>query len=278
MSFKYSPLIIILLINLCSKIYHQKKKTKMRLQTGQTVMMAAINLFMAVFFFLGRKTVKRIQVANDEEFNNQTEYLIPPVLSLAQTSVSNETPQKVNGQIQNIKYPSLDTYFPYYQSFVIAKHYHLLEDDSLKNIIVNSLQNLVRQRKIKVFAFVIMPNHFDVIWSMERENENEKVNAAFMNKIGNLFLENLSLHNPAVLSHFEVDAEKHLYNFWEKKHQSTPLYSPFDWQETIDKIHETPTSKKWLLADLPKNYPYSSAKFYEHGIDDFGIISHWPGC
>jgi putative transposase len=31
------------------------------------------------------------------------------------------------------------------------------------------------------------------------------------------------------------------------------------------------------LCKLPEEYYYSSAKFYEYGIDDFGILTHYNG-
>ena len=31
----------------------------------------------------------------------------------------------------------------------------------------------------------------------------------------------------------------------------------------------------WNLCQLPEDYPYSSAKFYTFGIDEFNIMTHW---
>ncbi|MCW3106594.1 MAG: Transposase like [Segetibacter sp.] len=31
----------------------------------------------------------------------------------------------------------------------------------------------------------------------------------------------------------------------------------------------------WKLCQYPEEYKYSSAKFYEKGIDDFGFVSHY---
>ena len=42
----------------------------------------------------------------------------------------------------------------------------------------------------------------------------------------------------------------------------------------MDYIHNNPVQGKWLLADCPADYYYSSAKFYEEGVDDFGFVTH----
>lgn len=33
--------------------------------------------------------------------------------------------------------------------------------------------------------------------------------------------------------------------------------------------------RPWRLEQLPEDYKYSSAKFYETGIDEFGLLTHY---
>jgi hypothetical protein len=42
-------------------------------------------------------------------------------------------------------------------------------------------------------------------------------------------------------------------------------------------IHDNPLQQKWQLADLPENYKYSSARFYETGEDEFRLLTHYGG-
>jgi len=35
-----------------------------------------------------------------------------------------------------------------------------------------------------------------------------------------------------------------------------------------------PLAEHWQLADNPVDYFYSSAKYYETGMDDFGFLNH----
>jgi hypothetical protein len=41
----------------------------------------------------------------------------------------------------------------------------------------------------------------------------------------------------------------------------------------MEYIHYNPVAAG--LCNLPKEYNYSSAKFYETGVDEFNIITHW---
>jgi putative transposase len=42
----------------------------------------------------------------------------------------------------------------------------------------------------------------------------------------------------------------------------------------LEYIHFNPVSGKWNLAKGYLDYHYSSARFYETGVDDFGFLSN----
>ncbi len=56
----------------------------------------------------------------------------------------------------------------------------ILEEDRLKDIIVESLSFLSKSKRVNVFAFVIMSNHFHLIWQMLADNERENVHRDFL--------------------------------------------------------------------------------------------------
>src|SRR5688572_24365952 len=52
---------------------------------------------------------------------------------------------------------------------------HVLHDDRFKDIIVDSLSFLSNCKRVDIFAFVIMSNHFHLIWQMLGDNRREDV-------------------------------------------------------------------------------------------------------
>ena len=52
----------------------------------------------------------------------------------------------------------------YFFTATILEWKHLLKNDNFKDIIINSLNFLVSDKRIKVYAFVIMPNHIHLTW------------------------------------------------------------------------------------------------------------------
>ena len=75
-------------------------------------------------------------------------------------------------------------YHRYYDIFfttaTILEWKHLLRSDRLKDVVIDSLRYLVRERKAVVYAFVIMPNHIHLVWHIPEEHTLTDVKAAVL--------------------------------------------------------------------------------------------------
>jgi hypothetical protein len=80
-----------------------------------------------------------------------------------------------------------------------------------------------------------------------------------------------------MLSWFRVNAKDRQYQFWERNSLSIDLWTPKGFEQKLDYIHNNPIQDKWQLVKYPEDYKYSSAKFYETGVDDFGLLTHHAG-
>jgi hypothetical protein len=58
---------------------------------------------------------------------------------------------------------------------------------------------------------------------------------------------------------------------------SVELWSPKVFMQKLEYIHNNPLQDKWHLVQFPEDYKYSSAKFYETGVDEFGLLMHYNG-
>jgi hypothetical protein len=74
-----------------------------------------------------------------------------------------------------------------------------------------------------------------------------------------------------------VNAKDRDYQFWERNALSIDLWRPEVFMQKLDYIHNNPIQEKWRLSLYPEDYRYSSAKFYETGEDEFGLLSHYNG-
>lgn len=83
--------------------------------------------------------------------------------------------------------------------------------------------------------------------------------------------------NDNQLNQFIVNAKDRKYQFWERNSLSIDLWTADVFMQKLDYIHNNPLQEKWKLTEFPEDYKYSSAKFYETEIDEFGILTHFDG-
>ena len=152
---------------------------------------------------------------------------------------------------------------------------HLLKPDKYKDIILSSLRFLVEDKRVKVYGFVIMPNHLHLLWKMEPPHKRENVQRDFLKYTAQQIKFDLMKHHPAVLEKFSVGAKDRQYQLWERNPLSVYCYSNAVTEQKLDYIHNNPIQEKWKLAALPEAYHYSSARFYFENKDGFGFLTHY---
>jgi putative transposase len=152
---------------------------------------------------------------------------------------------------------------------------HLLKQDKYKEIILNSLQFLVTQKRIKLFGYVIMPNHIHLIWQIQENHKPSNVQRDFLKYTAQQIRFDLQNHHLQVLEHFYVGAKDRAYQIWERNALSIDLYSRKVIEQKLDYIHLNPLGNKWNLAKTPEEYPWSSALYYEKAIDSLGVLEHY---
>ncbi len=162
----------------------------------------------------------------------------------------------------------------YFFTATITNWRQLLKPDKYKLIILQSLSNLVNRGKIKVYAFVIMPNHIHLIWEFLDMNGKEMPNASLMKYTSHSIQKDLQKYHPLVYEIFKVESEIRAYHFWQRNSLAIKLFSPKVVYQKLDYIHNNPCKGKWMLSANPIEYKFSSAKFYETGLDEFDLLTH----
>jgi putative transposase len=163
----------------------------------------------------------------------------------------------------------------YFWTDTIKDWKHLLKQDKYKSLIINTLKEFSDAGIIKVYGFVIMPNHIHLIWELVAMNGKELPNASFNKKTAHSMLEDLEIKHPAVLPHFLVNSQERKYRFWQRDPLAILMDSKEKLEQKLEYIHCNPLQEKWNLAKTPQEYFWSSSKFYETGHDDFGFLTHY---
>ncbi|OIQ95979.1 hypothetical protein GALL_219760 [mine drainage metagenome] len=169
----------------------------------------------------------------------------------------------------------LTQYYAQFFTATILEWKPLLKEDKYKDIIIESLRFLVKEKRVVVYAFVIMSNHIHLLWQIQAGHTKENVQRDFLKFTGQMIKYDLQKNNTALLDSFLVKAKDRQYQFWERNALSIDLFTEAVLMQKIKYIHQNPV--KAGLCNLAETYKYSSAKFYETGKDDFGFTEHVQG-
>ena len=175
--------------------------------------------------------------------------------------------------------PAHLTEYPQFFTATIVEWQKLLEPDKYKDIITDSLRFLVEDKRIKLFASVIMPNHIHLIWQMQPMIQPQNVQRGFLKYTAQRIKYDLKKNYPAALNNFRTDANDRYFQFWKRRALSVELRTHRVYMQKLEYIHWNPV--KACICKLPEEYKpalpagrYSSAIFYETGIDNWGFLTH----
>lgn len=173
------------------------------------------------------------------------------------------------------RYKILYEDYPYFITSSIVEGYPLFNSADIKTIILNGLQFLIEKRSIRMYAYVIMPNHIHFI--IEGENLGKHIPSfksytarRIIDYLKNeKLIQELNFLRNAKLA-FKTDRE---FQVWTEGFHPKQIMNDEIMIQKMEYIHYNP-----VKADLVKrleDWEYSSAGFYmgaecELGITRFG--------
>jgi REP element-mobilizing transposase RayT len=136
-----------------------------------------------------------------------------------------------------------------------------------------------QQKRILLFAFVIMPSHLHAILKPESNTIGEIVQQ-FGSFTAHDVLKKLDANNQkdllAVFRRKKRD-QRHEHSIWQDI-QAKNIFSVDFLQQKLEYIHQNPVAKDWKLVEDRADYPYSSAGYYDYGrkpIIDITDVNDW---
>ncbi len=164
-------------------------------------------------------------------------------------------------------------YYPDYFTATILEWKHLLKPDKYKEVIISSLQFLVKENRLKVYGFCIMSSHIHLIWHTGAGFQPKEIQLSFMKYTAQMILKDLRNNHKEVLEKFRVEANDRTYQIWERNALSVSLWNQSVFKQKLDYIHNNPVVAG--LCTYPEEYKYSSAFFYEKGESEWNFITHF---
>lgn len=165
--------------------------------------------------------------------------------------------------------------YPEYITITCLEWKHLLDNDMHKDIIMNSLNFLVREARATIYAFVVMSNHLHLIWQCVGDHHRENVQRDFLRFTSQQIIKLLRNDHSPILTELEVDAKDRKHQVWERNSLSIPLWSTAVFNQKLEYIHLNPVRAG--LCTYPEDYKYSSARFYLCNENNWSFLTHYNG-
>ena len=160
----------------------------------------------------------------------------------------------------------------YFFTATIHKWLPLLVQDNNQQLIIDYLKKLSDEGFITIYAFVLIPNHVHIIWQQNKLNGKETPQGSFLKYTAHEFLKKLKMSQQSVL--YEVNAANKKHEIWQRDSLSIEIYNRAVAMQKLQYIHFNRVSKKWQLAKDDLEYYFSSARFYETGVEEFGFLTN----
>lgn len=171
--------------------------------------------------------------------------------------------------------PSFITEYPQFFTATNLEWKPLLQADKYKDIITGSMDFLVKDKRVTLYGFVITSNHMHIIWQMLSGIKRDAVQRDFLKFTAQKIKKDMVRYRREELLQFKVNAEDRKFQFWERNPLSVDLWSREVLIQKLNYLHQNPVRAG--LCKTAEEYKYSSAFFYETGIDNWGFLTHYAG-
>lgn len=167
----------------------------------------------------------------------------------------------------NMTFPSYhDPDHLYFVTATIIGWRKLFITQEYATIILDSLGWMQKEKRIVLFAFVLMPSHLHAIIKPESGTIGDVVQQ-FGSYTAHEILCRLKVDNKQdLLKFFQKERRdiRHHHSIWQDI-QAKNIYSLEVLFQKLEYIHNNPINKEWNLAKDRADYLYSSACFYDYG-------------
>ncbi|MCP3931161.1 MAG: transposase [Bacteroidetes bacterium] len=157
----------------------------------------------------------------------------------------------------------------YFTTVTIQNRIPLLKDDQYKDIIIDAFRFCTENKRATIWAFVIMSNHFHIVWQILDPYTLVKVRQNLLKYTAQQFkFSLLDTGNNAMLEKFLANKKDRKFQFWKRNPLSIEILSDKVLEQKINYIHRNPEVKGMDALE----YRYSSAKHFELGIKNWDFL------
>jgi len=167
----------------------------------------------------------------------------------------------------------------YFITASIVQWKHIFLRPEYAKIVLDSLAWLQQQKRILLFAYVLMPSHLHVIIKPLNATIADVIQQFGSFTAHELLKQIRANHQQELLKALSENRRdrRHEHSIWQDI-QAKNIYSMDFLRQKMEYIHQNPVAKDWKLVEDRADYIYSSAGYYDYGrkpIIEIIDISEW---
>lgn len=141
----------------------------------------------------------------------------------------------------------------------------LLSEPAYRDLVIQSLQILINDRRIELHGYVIMPTHIHLIYSVLEPYSLSDISRDFHKFTAQQIIKSMRNNGYKELAPFKSKRTDRQYQIWQSTHSPKQIESYSFFKQKLEYIHNNPCSERWRLCERPEDYPFSSARDYLTG-------------
>jgi REP element-mobilizing transposase RayT len=154
----------------------------------------------------------------------------------------------------------------YFLTTSAFNHLFLFVENSIKRILIDTLDTYRLRKRIRLFSFVIMSNHIHLVAQIIAPETLSDVVRDFKSHTADRILRHYrrmgETDKLAQVSLADPSKKGQKHQIWEHGYHAIGIISEQVLAQKITYIHENPCRTYPPMCDHPEHYPWSSAVFY----------------
>jgi REP element-mobilizing transposase RayT len=162
--------------------------------------------------------------------------------------------------------PDFDPDNLYFVTTTAVQRRYLFRRDVTKRLIVDSLDCMRLRKRLKLYAFVVMPNHLHAIVQCRAKDPLSNIVRDLKKHIADRLVRHCRFEGKQSVLDFLASAvtrlDKQQYKIWEDGYVAKVVFSPEFLRQKMAYIHNNPCQPHWNLVERAEEYVWSSARYY----------------
>lgn len=161
--------------------------------------------------------------------------------------------------------PVFNPDFFYFVTTTAVGRAQIFQRDVVKRIIVDSFHHLRTAGQMKLFVFVIMPNHVHFISRFSEEFPLSDVLRDFKKFTARQIHRQFQAEGNEEMSNLMMvrgEGVRQVFKVWEDGYDARDVFSVKFLLQKMDYVHHNPCQPQWKLAQSPEDYVWSTAPYY----------------